>query len=112
MDRLISEWTSQHTEYEVTELLQKVGVAAAPTLDGEMVYKDIHSKERDVFVEVQHPAIGKRIVVAPPWKLSATPARVPHSAPLLGEHNQYVLGTLLGMSQAEIDALAKEQVVY
>jgi len=112
LDRLISEWTSRHTEYEVTELLQKAGVAAAPTLDGEMVYKDIHSREREIFAEIQHPAIGKRIVVAPPWKLSATPARVPRAAPLLGEHNQYVLGTLLGMSQAEIDALAKEQVVY
>jgi benzylsuccinate CoA-transferase BbsF subunit len=112
LDKLVAEWTSQHADYEVTELLQKVGITAAPTLDGEMVYKDIHSKERDLFVTIQHPEIGKRLVVAPPWKFSGTPARTPRAAPLLGEHNQYVLGELLGMSQQEIDELIKEQVVY
>ncbi len=112
LDELVSKWTRQHTDYEVTEALQKVGVAAAPSLSGEMVSKDPHSKERGLFVEVEHPEIGKKLVVGPPWKLSATPARVRQSAPLLGEHNQYVLGELLGMSQDEINQLVKEQVVY
>ena len=112
LDRLISEWTSQHTDYEVTEILQGAGVAAIPTLRGDMVSKDPHIIERNLFGEIEHPELGKRLVVGPPWRLSATPAKVRRSAPLLGEHNQYVLSGLLGMEQSEIDRLVEEQVVY
>jgi benzylsuccinate CoA-transferase BbsF subunit len=112
LDKLVSEWTSQHTDYEVTDILQRAAVAASPTLKGDMVAEDPHVRERRILVEVNHPEIGERLVVGPPWRLSATPARVPHPSPLLGEHNQYVLGELLGMSQDEIDQLVEEHVVY
>ena len=111
LNRLISEWTIKHTDYEVTGILQGAGVAAIPTLSGDMVSKDPHIKERDLFNEIEHAELGKRLVVGPPWRLSATPARVRRPAPLLGEHNQYVLGELLGMAQSEIDRLIEEQVV-
>jgi crotonobetainyl-CoA:carnitine CoA-transferase CaiB-like acyl-CoA transferase len=112
LDKLVSDWTKKYTDYEVTEILQNAGVAAAPTLSGEMVSKDAHSRERGFFTEVEHPELGKRIVVGAPWRLSATPAIKPRPAPLMGEHNQYVLNELLGISQEEIDQLVEEQVVY
>ena len=112
LNRLISEWTIRLTDYEATEILQGAGVAAVPTLRGDMVSKDPHIKERDLFGEIEHPELGNRLVVGPPWRLSATPAKVRRSAPLLGEYNQYVLGELLGMAQSEIDQLIEEQVVY
>jgi len=112
LDRLVSEWTRRHTDYEVTEILQRVGVAAAPVLTGDMVAEDPHVRERNILVEMEHSQIGERLVVGPPWKLSSTPARVRRPAPLLGEHNQYVLGELLGMSQDEIEQLVEERVVY
>jgi len=112
LDKLVSDWTKQYTDYEVTEILQNAGVAAAPTLSGEMVSKDAHSIERGFFTEVEHPELGKRIVVGAPWRLSATPAKTPRPAPLMGEDNQYVLNELLGISQEEIDQLIEEQVVY
>jgi len=112
LDRLVSEWTRRHTDYEVTDILQRAGVAAAPTLTGDMVAKDPHVRERNILVEVEHPELGERLVVGPPWKLSSTSARVRRPAPLLGEHNQYVLGELLGMSQDEIEQLVEERVVY
>jgi len=112
LDSLIAQWTSQHSDYEVTEIMQKAGVAATPTLDGEMVFNDPHSKQRELFVAVEHPEIGERLVVGAPWRLSVTPAQINRAAPLLGEHNQYVLGELLGMSPGEIDKLVAERVVY
>jgi len=112
LDGLVTEWTRQHTDYEVMEVLQSAGVAAIPTFSGRMIPRDSHVKERGILAEVEHPEIGKRIVVGPPWRLSATPARIPRAAPLIGEHNQYVLGELLGMSHDEIDRLVEEEVVY
>jgi len=112
LDRLVARWTSQRTHYEATEALQRAGVAAAPSLSGLELLRDAHSRERGMFLEMEHPEIGKRIVVAPPWKLSPTPARVNRPSPLLGEHNEYVFGELLGMSRDEMERLQEERVIY
>ena len=46
-----------------------------------------------------------------PVKMSRTPAFVHGRAPMLAEHNQYVYGELLGMSEAEIAALRERGVI-
>jgi len=112
LDRIIGEWTRDKDCTEVMETLQAAGVAAAPSLSSEGLFRDPHLKERDVFMQVDHPNMGKNWVIAPPWKLSATPARIHRHAPLLGEHNDYIFGELLGFSQDEIQELEKEQVIY
>ena len=111
LDKLIGEWTINYTHYEAMELLQKAGVAAVATLQGIELYNDPHLKERNVATHVVHPNIGRRAVLGPPWKLSATPARISHCSPLLGEHTEYVLGELLRMSEEEIAALREEGVL-
>jgi benzylsuccinate CoA-transferase BbsF subunit len=92
--------------------LQKAGVAATPSLSSEALFKDPHLKERDVFVQVEHPVIGEDWVIAPPWRLSATPAGIKRRSPLLGEHNDLIFHGLLGMSRDEIKQLEEEQVIY
>jgi benzylsuccinate CoA-transferase BbsF subunit len=112
MDRLISEWTINLTKYEVMDILQKVGIAAVPSFSTEDLCNDQHLKARQALNQVDHPVIGKLVVMNPPWKLSATPAEVVRHAPLLGEHNQYIFGQLLGMSEKEIDSLIDGRVIY
>ncbi|MEA1959388.1 MAG: CoA transferase [Chloroflexota bacterium] len=111
LDQIVGEWTANFTDYEVTAMLQKAGVAAMPTLQGTDLYEDSHFKFRSVATEVTHANVGTRFVVGPPWKFSATPARIRHSSPMLGEHNEYVLGGLLGMSRDEIAALEEDGVL-
>jgi benzylsuccinate CoA-transferase BbsF subunit len=110
LDRLIEEWTVTHTHYEVMEILQRVEVAAVPSFSNEDLFYDPHCQERECLVPVQHPEKGELYVIAPPWKFSATPGRVTRPAPMLGEHNEYVLRELLGMSKDEIARLAEERV--
>ena len=112
MDRLIEEWTINHTSHEVMNTLQSVGVAAVASLSSEELFHDPHLKERGLWTKVKHPVIGEQVVALPPWKLSVTPVKVNHAAPLLGEHNQYVFGELLGMSKEEIAALEEEEILY
>jgi benzylsuccinate CoA-transferase BbsF subunit len=112
LDRLVGEWTINYTHYEVTECLQKAGVAAMPSLSNEEIISDAHFKERNLAVEIEHPVMGKQLVVGPPWRLSETPARVTKSSPLIGEHNEYVFGELLGMSSEEIARLMDEEIIY
>ena len=86
--------------------------AAAPTLSSEGLFKDPHVRDRGVFLQVEHPEIGKDWVIAPPWRFSETPAQIKRHAPLLGEHNEAVFGELLGMSSKEIKTLEQERVIY
>jgi len=112
LDRVISEWTIDYTHYEVTEILQKAEVAAMPSFSNEELFNDAHFKERKPAVEVDHPNIGRQVVFSPPWRLSQTPAIFNRAAPLIGEHNEYVFGELLGISSAEIQGLIESEVIY
>jgi crotonobetainyl-CoA:carnitine CoA-transferase CaiB-like acyl-CoA transferase len=110
LDRLIASWTAERTHYEVMERLQGVGVAAAPSFNGNELYHDPHAQERGMFVTLHHPVIGERVVVAPPWKMD-TAARIERPAPLLGQHNDYIFIELLGMSPEEVAWLKEEGAV-
>jgi benzylsuccinate CoA-transferase BbsF subunit len=112
LDRLIEEWTQALTPQEVEEKLQRNGIAAIPSFNSEELYFSPHLEERNFWVKVKHPVIGEQTVVAPPWKLSETPAEITRPSPLMGEHNQHVFGDLLGMSESEIQDLVREKVIY
>ena len=45
------------------------------------------------------------------WKLSKTPLIIRIPANCLGEYNEYVLGSLLGLSQDELAQLEADQTI-
>lgn len=110
LDELVSVWTAQYNDYDAMEILQRAGVAAVPSFDAKELYTDPHILERGFTQKVKHPAIGDWIALAPPWKLSETPARITSQAPALGEHNNYVFSKLLNMSPEEMAQLEKDGV--
>ncbi|MBE0481715.1 MAG: CoA transferase [Dehalococcoidia bacterium] len=112
LDRLVSAWTIERTYYEVMEILQNAGVAAAPCLDLTERFTDQHFAEREVHLHQAHPATGVDAIAGLAFKLSETPGDVRRPAPMLGEHNSYVFGELLGRGAEEIAALVEEKVIY
>ena len=64
-----------------------------------------------MIVEAEGPGGVKLKVVANPVKLSRTPLPVPTVSPGLGDDTTEVLGGLLGVDEAEIEALRREGVV-
>lgn len=112
LNRLVAEWTSKLTHYEAAALLQQAGVAAAPVLGIEEQFSDPHLKARGLYARCRHPLLGDETLLNIPWKLSRTPGSVRQPAPLLGQHNDYVLGEILGMSAGEIDKLLEEGALY
>ena len=83
-----------------------------PVMNIEGQFADPHLGERGAYAEVEHPHVGVEWVYGLPWLLSDTPGSVRHAAPLLGEHNEYVLHQLLGLTLAEVDRLQAAQAVY
>jgi len=112
LDKLVGQWTASYTPYEVTEILQKSGVAAAPFMISKEQYHDPHFRERGIFVEVNHPKSGHEVFYGIPWKLSDTPGEVRSSGPLLGQDNEYVFKELLGLSQDDFEHLVEEKVIF
>lgn len=94
------------------EILQNAGIAAGPSLNVAELIEDPHLTEREFFVDVYHPEMGTQKLYCPPWHLSDTPGHIQRRAPLLGEHNEYVFGELLGLSSTEIGRLVAEEVIY
>lgn len=66
--------------------------------------QDQHLKVRGAFLEIDHPVAGALRYPKALIRLSATPAS-PSRAPLMGEHNEEVLGQRLGYGAQEIAAL-------
>lgn len=112
LDKLIGEWTIKHDHLEVMELLQKAGVMAGATLDVVELMNNPHLKERDFLMDIEHPTMGTLHLLRLPWRLSDTPEGNYQRSPLLGEHNDYVFGNLLGLAKNEIAKLIEEKVIY
>ena len=83
-------------------------MAAAPCLGVEARFFDEHLRSREAYVPVVHPVLGSEFIFGIPWKFSKTPGRIRRRAPMLGEHNSYVLGDLLGLDQTAIDRYEAE----
>ncbi len=113
LDKLIEEWTIQREGYEVMDTLQKAGVAAGPALIGAELLADPHLKERGTYQRVDRDIVGTHPYAIPtaPMRFSKAPVSIRRPAPLLGEHNDYVLGEILGMSKEEIQSLADDQII-
>lgn len=111
LDKLIEKWTSQHDKHEVMQILQKVGVASTPVLPASELVNDPHMEQRGFFQEVNHPKIGTYRYQGWPVKFSQTPVGIRMPAPTLGQHNDYFLRKLLGMTKKEINQLVKEEII-
>jgi crotonobetainyl-CoA:carnitine CoA-transferase CaiB-like acyl-CoA transferase len=110
LDPIVERWTLSQAPQEAVESLQRAGVAAARVQTGSSLSRDAHVLERGVFSEVLHPLLGEIKVVGPPWRMQG--AHIPGPGPLLGEHNHYVLGEILGLDDDEIEKLVEAEVVY
>jgi crotonobetainyl-CoA:carnitine CoA-transferase CaiB-like acyl-CoA transferase len=105
LDEIVGRWTRERTADEAVTRLQRAGVPAMPVHTGTTLAADPHVRERGILQKVDHPKLGERLVVGPPWKLEG--AGIRRASPLLGESNQYVLGEILGLSQDEIEKLER-----
>ena len=111
LDKLINEWTMNHDHYEIMHILQKDGIPSGPVLDAKELIEDPHLNERNFFETVSHPEAGTHPYIGMYAKLSKTPGSIRRPAPCLGEHNSYVYGDLLGLSDNKIDELKKEGII-
>jgi benzylsuccinate CoA-transferase BbsF subunit len=111
LDRLVEEWTANYSPEEIVSIMQAAGVPAGVVETTEdLLDHDPQLKHRHFHWELDHPEVGKYHSPRTSFILSKSPCEL-RRAPLLGEHNSYVLKEILGMSDEEISELVIEGVI-
>jgi formyl-CoA transferase len=100
----IEQWTKTKTKFEVMDICNPIDIPVGPILSMKEIAEEPSLRETQTIVEVDHPERGAYLTVGMPVKLSDSPARVERS-PLLGEHTEEILTSVLGYSAEEIDAI-------
>jgi crotonobetainyl-CoA:carnitine CoA-transferase CaiB-like acyl-CoA transferase len=105
LDLIIESWTTTLDKYELTERCQAAGVRALPVQSAEdRVEHDPQLRDRGMYQEIEHPALGRYKVQNAPFKMSETPAANHLPAPLIGQHTREIVEGLLGISHEELRA--------
>ncbi|HTO51418.1 MAG TPA: CaiB/BaiF CoA-transferase family protein [Burkholderiales bacterium] len=108
---IVQEIVRARTSHDWIESLEAASVPCGPINNMREVFENPQVRHRGMRVEIPHPSGIPCPTVASPMRFSATP--VDHSVPppLLGQHTREVLGGVLGLSAAEIDALAEGGII-
>ena len=103
-------WSMQHTKQEIMQTAQEHRVPCGAVQDVAEVFSDPVLNERDFFMEVSHPLVGKLKYPGRPFIMSETPFQAQRPAPLFGEHNKEVYAEL-GYAEEDLAHLAEWGVI-
>jgi crotonobetainyl-CoA:carnitine CoA-transferase CaiB-like acyl-CoA transferase len=110
IDQAISAWTAALEAQDVLQRLEAAAVPAGPIYSVADMLRDPHFQARGLFEDVEVDGKPLKLPAMVP-RLSATPGGTDWPGPAVGAHNQEILGGLLGLSAAELDALRGEGVI-
>ena len=99
------------TTAEWIDALEALKIGCGPINTLEQVFADPHVQAREMVVEMAHGSGETVKVIANPVKLSATPPSYRSPPPVLGEHTEDVLASLLKMSASDIAALREKGIL-
>jgi crotonobetainyl-CoA:carnitine CoA-transferase CaiB-like acyl-CoA transferase len=111
INAIVGDWVRQHTAAEVEAILVAAQVPVTRAHSIADIAADPHYAAREDIVSVDDPVIGAVRMQAVYPRLSETPGRIQRGAPPLGEHNDEVYGSLLGLSADERASLQADGVI-
>jgi len=110
---IINAWSGQFTTAKVQEMLDGVGIPAAKYNELSDVWEDVQVKHRELRARTPHAHAAAGyvdLIESPLAKMSASPATIRMAPPMLGEHNDEVLGEL-GYSAERIAELKEMKII-
>ncbi|MGE5594720.1 MAG: CaiB/BaiF CoA transferase family protein [Hyphomicrobiales bacterium] len=106
----VGAWAAGRSQAEAVRALQEAGVAAAPVASPRQMMEHEQVRALGLYEEVAHPLYQAFPYSRIPLGFAGNPAEPDVHAPLFGEHNRYVFQELLGLSDAEVDALYRDGI--
>ena len=111
LDKMIAEWTGDKDPQELMRTLQNAGVPAGVVNDCRDLFEDPQLTQREHFKFLDHAEIGPYPSDQSEFDLSKTPGSLDTPAPLLGEHTEYALKELVGLSEDEYRSFEDDGVL-
>lgn len=112
VNEIVRDWCGSLSREEVLERCYATDTPAGPLNNIADIFGDRQFHARRNLVAVDEPKTGEAIVVPSPVpQLSDTPARIRSLGPELGQHTDEVLREVLGMDDAQINALRQQRVI-
>jgi crotonobetainyl-CoA:carnitine CoA-transferase CaiB-like acyl-CoA transferase len=111
VDDLIEAWTRTLPKHEVFAITRRHRVPSAPVRDLSEVMNDPHMHARGMLERIEHPDLGDIVVPTSPLRFHGADHVQTTPSPRIGQHNDEVYGSLLGLSQAEIEAYRRDGVI-
>lgn len=111
LDLAIARWTGDQPRDALVAKLRAAGIASSPVLSVEEQWRDPHFAARGIKHTVNIPVYGDEDLFQAPWRFSDFSPQIHTCGPSMGQHNDFVLGELLGLSPEEIAELQHSGVV-
>jgi len=108
---LLAAMARKKTKAEWLQLLEKAGVPCGPINNLDEVFNDPQVQARQCVFELPHSTSGNVKLVANPIHMSATPPRYNAAPPLLGQHTDDILQTLLNYSEQQLNQLRNKKII-
>jgi len=108
LDALVAAWIARHDRRHVLDTFTRDRIPAAPVNDLADLFADPHVRERGSLIDIDDADLGTLTLVAPTPKLSATPGRIRHTGPALGEHNREVYREWIGLEDDAFSSLERD----
>lgn len=111
VDGMVTDWTMKHDQDEVVTLCEGAEVPCGIVASIDEIFDNPQYAARNNIVRVADDRIGDLAVANVVPRLTGTPGSVDTLGPALGAHNAEVYGALLGLTAAELEALAAAGVI-
>lgn len=102
---------AKKTREEWLKALLDAKLPVGPVYSMQEIFADPHIKNREMLTKIQHPKAGMISQVGIPMRFSRTALDIKSPPPLLGEHTDEILHTLLGYDAHRISELHTKGVV-
>ena len=112
IDVRIGEWTRSMEPQEVADRLVDAGVPSSVVVPAAEVIRNQSMGARGFVEEITHPLLGRHQVLGIPFQMAGrSDGWIRRPAPMLGQHNDEVLGGLLGLPSEELADLRRSGVI-
>jgi crotonobetainyl-CoA:carnitine CoA-transferase CaiB-like acyl-CoA transferase len=111
LEKIISEWTLGQNRWTLTRQLQSLGIPAFPSMSTRDIVEDVHLGAQGFIEKLKHPEVGVRPHAGIPWRFSKRENGVRSPAPCMGADTDRHLSELLGLDDAQIESLKRQNIV-
>jgi len=108
IEQCVAGYTAERSADEAADLLQARGVEAVPVADLLDAATDPSLLSRRHFVDLEHLCMGPSTYERNGFRMADASGGYDSPSPLLGQHTDDVLSTVLGLTEAELSRLRED----